>query len=406
MGKVKLSKKIRQEILDSNTGRDEALLCRYACRSYSGLRRYPETEKVPDIKNIRPSFFHDTDRIMHSMAYTRYIDKTQVFSLFENDHVTHRVLHVQFVSKIARVIGRALKLNEDLIEAIALGHDLGHVPYGHDGEKYLNGICEKYGNEYFCHNAQSVRSLSEIENKGRGLNLTLQVLDGILCHNGEIVDNKYEPDYKKTWEQFLEEYLNCHKVRDFSKGIRPMTMEGCVVRISDIIAYIGRDIEDAIRVNLIKRKDIPGEITKTIGNKNDEIINSLALDVINNSYDKGRIELSAGVYKALKDLLAFNYKNIYHHPFKTRENDKIEFMFNYLYERYLADIKGNSRETSITQWYLNPMGSDYRKVNSAHRIVIDYIAGMTDDFFNNEFKEYTIPKSFGFRIDEETPENH
>lgn len=404
MSKIKLAKNIQKEILNNIKSREDFLLSEYACKSSSGIRKNPELEKIPDVKNIRPAFFHDTDRIMHSMAYTRYIDKTQTFFLFENDHITHRVLHVQFVSKIARVIGRCLKLNEDLIEAIALGHDLGHVPYGHDGEKYLNNICKNSKEGYFCHNAQSVRFLSEIENKGKGLNLTLQVLDGILCHNGEIIDNKYTPDYDKTWDRFLDEYNNCRKIEGHSKKIRPMTLEGCVVRISDIIAYIGRDVEDAIRVNLIKRKDIPKEITSILGNTNDKLINSLALDVINNSYNKNYLELSADVYKALKDLLDFNYKNIYHNPFKTGENDKIEIMFKYLYEKYLSDLKSNNQETSVTQWFIDPMDKKYRDSNSMHQIVIDYISGMTDDFFNSEFKEYTIPKNFGFRINNQASE--
>ena len=251
---------------------------------------------------------------MHSLAYTRYIDKTQVFFLFENDHITHRVLHVQFVSKIARVIGRCLKLNEDLIEAISLGHDLGHVPYGHDGERYLNKIYYEKTQNFFNHNAQSVRFLMELENRGRGLNLTLQVLDGILCHNGEIVERIYEPDNSKNWDKFLEEYEKCWTIKDYSKKIRPMTLEGCLVRICDVIAYIGRDIEDAIVVKLIKRKDIPAEITSVLGNTNRSIIDTLVRDIIVNSYDKPYIMLSKDKFDALKLLLDFNYKNIYMNP--------------------------------------------------------------------------------------------
>ena len=187
---MKLKNDVFSKIILNNFSREKKILSKYACRSNKGKRRYPEREKIPDRENIRPIFFHDTDKIIHSLAYTRYIDKTQVFYLFEHDHITHRVLHVQFVSKIGRVIGRCLRLNEDLIEAISLGHDLGHVPYGHDGERVLNDLCIKHKIGFFCHNAQSVRFLMEIEDKGQGLNLSLQVLDGILAHNGEMLNKK------------------------------------------------------------------------------------------------------------------------------------------------------------------------------------------------------------------------
>lgn len=250
-----LDVKIAKNILANNLKREYKTFSKYACYSNSAIRF--ENDKIPDRMNIRQPFFHDTDKIIHSLAYTRYIDKTQVFYLFENDHITHRVLHVQLVSKIARVIGRALSLNEDLIDAISLGHDLGHVPYGHDGERKLDEILQKKTNEFFCHNAQSVRALQKIENKGSGLNLTLQVLDGILCHNGELMLKQYNPNYNKSKEEFLNEYDNCWKVENSSKKIISMTLEGCVMRIADVIAYIGRDLEDAITLGLIKRSDVP-----------------------------------------------------------------------------------------------------------------------------------------------------
>ena len=267
------------KIVINNVNRERWTLSKHACRSNRGRRNFPEREVTPDRKNVRPVFFHDTDRIIHSLAYSRYIDKTQVFYLFENDHVTHRVLHVQFVSKIARVIGRFLRLNEDLIEAIALGHDLGHVPYGHDGEKVLKTICNSEGIGTFCHNAQSVRFLTELENNGEGLNLSLQVLDGILCHNGELLSNEYSPHYDKNWEQFEEEYKECLLIEGYDKHIFPMTLEGCVVRVADVIAYVGRDIEDAVMVNLIRREDVPKAIADVFeGARNDKIINTLILD--------------------------------------------------------------------------------------------------------------------------------
>lgn len=163
------------------------------------------------------------------------------------------MVHVQLVSKIARTIGRALSLNEDLIEAAALGHDLGHVPFGHEGERILNKISLKHNEGYFNHNVQSVRELMDIENDGEGINLSIQTLDAILCHNGELEFKEYHPK-KKTTEEFLQDYENCYKIEGYTKTLIPNTLEGCVVRISDIIAYLGRDIEDAERLNLIKKK--------------------------------------------------------------------------------------------------------------------------------------------------------
>ena len=229
---------------------------------------------------------------MHSRAYSRYIDKTQVFCLFENDHITHRVLHVQLVSKIGRVIGRCLGLNEDLIEAIALGHDLGHVPYGHDGQQILDKLCSSSQIGHFCHNAQSARLAVELECKGKGLNLFLPVLDGILAHNGELPSKEYRPQYDKTWQTFEKEYDNCFQVEDYSKNLVPMTLEGCVTKVADIIAYIGRDIEDAITLRVIKRRDIPREITRILGSRNDKIINILVLDLVKNSYGKDHLVFS------------------------------------------------------------------------------------------------------------------
>ena len=219
-------------------------LSKYACEDSKAITLINEEN------DIRPRFFRDADRIIYSLSYTRYIDKTQVFTFTENDNVSKRIIHVQFVSKIARTIGRALGLNEDLIEAAALGHDLGHPPFGHCGEKALNKLSLENNEGVFAHNVQSVRTLMSLENNGNGRNISIQVLDAILCHNGELLEEKYSP-ISRTKEQFLEDYNNCYTSLEESKKLKPMTLEGCVVRISDVIAYIGRDVEDAIRVGII-----------------------------------------------------------------------------------------------------------------------------------------------------------
>ena len=393
---------LQQKIIAENHRREESFLSTYACPSRKGVRFAPEAEKLPDEENIRPVFFHDTDKIIHSLAYTRYIDKTQVFTLFENDHITHRVLHVQFVSKIARVIGRCLRLNEDLIEAIALGHDLGHTPYGHDGERILNRLCTEAEIGCFCHNAQSVRFLMEIEGGGKGLNLTLQVLDGILTHNGEIVNERLVPDSGKDWQQFFAEYEACFKDPAYSKQIYPMTLEGCAVRVADLIAYIGRDIEDAIVVGLIKRSDLPRSIVKRLGDSNDQIINALVLDVIKQSYDRNQIAFSPEIYQALVDLKEFNYEHIYFNPKIKTEEHKVERIFELLFNQYTEDIKANNLSSPVYRYHLQDMNDKYRQTTPTARIVADFIAGMTDDFFHQQFKESFFPRSFGLKI-EKTP---
>ena len=357
----------------------EKELSPYACKDSDAIRLVDEDNS----SDIRPNFYHDIDRIIHSMAYTRYLGKTQVFSFNENDHLSKRMVHVQLVSKIARTIGRALKLNEDLIEAMALGHDIGHTPLGHTGEYILNDISKEYTNTMFNHNIEGVRVFKDLEKDGKGLNLTIQTLDGIMCHNGEILNSKYEP-IKKTKEEFLKEYELCYTDKDVLRTLRPMTLEGCVVRISDVIGYIGRDIEDAINIKLISRDDVPDNIKKVLGTTNKDIVNTIILDIIKNSLDKPYIKLSDEVFKAIFDLKDFNYKYIYS---KANTKEQLEYYrngMNNMYTRYLNDIKNNNTDSEIFTVYINTMDENYFRNNTPERIVIDYIAGMTDEFFNTK----------------------
>lgn len=336
--------------------------------------------------DIRPEFTRDIDRIIHTLSYTRYIDKTQVFTYTDNDNVTKRIIHVQLVSKIARTIGRALKLNEDLIEAASLGHDLGHCPFGHVGEKYLNELSLKYDNSLFAHNVQSVRTLMTLENNGKGKNITYQVLDAILCHNGEFLSAKYYPK-KKTKEEFLKEYKQCYLDKETLKKLRPATLEGCIVRISDIIGYLGRDIEDAIMLGLITKEDIPKKITKILGNSNREIINNVILDIIKNSYNKNYIALSDEVFKALIELKNFNYEYIYNKANNQETLDNIKDMINLVFKTYLNDLEKENKDSNIYQIFLNNMSDKYLNSVNNVRKVIDYIAGMTDNFFIAEYNK-------------------
>ena len=355
-------------------------LSKYACKSSEAIRLNN------DVDDIRPSYFRDIDRIIHSLSYTRYADKTQVFSNNENDNISRRIIHVQLVSKIARTIGRALNLNEDLIEAISLGHDIGHVPFGHTGERILNEISLKHNAGYFNHNVQSVRTLMNLGKNGLGNNLSVQVLDGILCHNGEFICDEYYPK-NKSLNDFLDDYEKCYEENNYSQTLVPMTLEGCVVRISDVIGYIGRDIEDAINLGLLKKEDIPEDIKKVLGDSNKQIVNTIVLDVINNSYDKPYIKMSEEVLNALKLLKDFNYIHIYNKANTEEELVMYKKMFNNLFELYLKQLKNKETSEDIYRIFLNDMNDKYKQ-NTNERIVIDFIAGMTDDYFKNEYNKY------------------
>lgn len=370
------------EAIKNNFLAQEQTYSKYATKSSEAIR----FTEIND-NDIRTPFFRDVDRIIHAYSYTRYADKTQVYSYKNNDHISKRMTHVQLVSKVARTIGRGLGLNTDLIEAIALGHDIGHTPLGHTGEKILNEISLRELNEYFAHNIQSVRHYMYIENNGNGLNLTVQVLDGIMCHNGEILNNKYEP-VKKTKEEFLEQYKSAYKDLKTSNKNHPMTIEGCVVRISDIVGYIGRDIEDSINLGLFNRNDLPEEITKVLGNDNKDIINTIVKDIIDNSYNKPYITMSEEVFTAIGELKKFNSENIYSKSLTKEEIEYYRQGMNKIYNRYLSDITNSNKESIIYKLFLNTQSAKYKEETPIKRQVIDFIAGMTDDLFHKEIERY------------------
>ncbi len=350
------------------------MLSKYACKNEDAYRFQEEKED-----KYRTPFFRDIDRIIYSLSYMRYADKTQVFSYNENDHITKRMVHVQLVSKIARTIGRNLNLNEDLIEAASLGHDLGHVPFGHVGERILNEISLENNEGYFNHNIESVRVLMHLEQNGQGRNITLQVLDAIMCHNGELPQEEYHP-VPKTKEDFLKEYHNSYVDKEQNKKLRPMTLEGCVVRVSDIIAYIGKDIEDAIMLGVIKKEEVPENVTKVLGVTNRNIVNTFVSDIIENSKNKPYIKMSPEVYQALIELKKFNTENIYMKANSVSEVKEYETMFRTLFTKYKQDIENENKESEIYQMFLNDMIEEYLQETTIARKVIDFIAGMTDDY--------------------------
>ena len=368
------------EEVKNNMNRFEENLSPYACLNSEAIR-FTELND----NDIRTDYFRDIDRIIFSLSYSRYSDKTQVYSFTDNDHISKRMTHVQLVSKVARTIGRALNLNEDLIEAAALGHDLGHVPFGHAGESILNKISLENNEGYFNHNVQSVRNLMYLEKNGKGKNITVQVLDAILCHNGEFALKKYKPR-KKTKEEFLKEYNLTYTDPEMVKKLVPMTLEGCVVRISDIIAYIGRDIEDAIRLGVIDIDDIPKDITDILGVDNKVTICTLVNDIVLNSYGKDYLCMSDDVFNALVKLKQFNYEKIYYKAVTDERLKYYEKMFRVVFEKSLEAIKNKDYSSSIYKIYLHDMNKDYLENTTDERKVIDYIAGMTDDFFLKQYE--------------------
>lgn len=371
----------------------EALLSKKATRSAAATRRY--NKKAGD---IRAPFSRDADRIIHTRAYSRYIDKTQVFYQVENDHITHRVLHVQIVSKIARTIGRSLRLNEDLIEAIALGHDIGHAPYGHTGEDFLSGICKRKDIGRFGHNVQSVRFLQDIEDR----DLTLQVLDGILCHDGEASDGVVRPVPYDDWETFdrISE--------DFVSGSTasvpaPMTPEGCIVRFADTISYIGRDLEDAQEIGLAGGfSDLPAGIKEVLGQDNARVIDTLIRDLIRTCLDTGLdgLSYSPEVRDALAAFKAFNRDRIYENPSLSDEKKKIGYMYGVVFDSLLDDVDRAVKSSPVFAQFLDAtwINPDYRKRTTGPEWVRDFIAGMTDRYFNRTFREYTMPKRYNRKI--------
>ncbi|MBO5459975.1 MAG: HD domain-containing protein [Lachnospira sp.] len=358
----------------------------YAAKNMEAIRLYGK----PRYDIIRPDYSYDVDCIIHNPLYNRYADKTQVFSFYRNDDLTRRALHVQFVSKIAKTIGRALKLNLDLIEAISLGHDMGHTPFGHKGEEFLsecyqNGCMKRNGQKrYFNHNVHSARIFRYILNS----NLTMQTLSGIISHNGEKVCKEYTPSVLTDFDTFDELLEKCYIENDYHKRLRPSTLEGCVVRISDMIAYAGKDRQDLYRAKLITDKQFKKE--RLIGTNNRDIISNIVINIIKNSIESPSINMDREVFDDLKDLIAENYDIIYGNAeLNEPYYEVIKPLMEKLYDRLVEDVEKRNFKSPVFQHYLNDtiQGKCYREkprgriIASPDDIVTDFIASMTDDYF-------------------------
>lgn len=330
--------RIEQEKLEKN------ILSKYASFSYKSLGRDIKEKEC----DIRTCYQRDRDRILHSKAFRRLKHKTQVFISPEKDHYRTRLTHTLEVSQISRTISKALRLNEDLTEAIALGHDLGHTPFGHAGEYILNKI-SKNG---FTHYEHSLRIVEFLENFGKGLNLTKEVRDGILNHG-------------------------------ISKS--PSTLEGEVVRLSDKIAYINHDIDDSIRAKIFTEEDIPKKFVVVLGRSVRERLNNLVYDVIKNSMDKSKISMSCRVFETMMDLRKWMFENVYHNKFGNTEEEKAQGIIKSLYEYYNNNLDKLPKEHIA-------FIEDFKE--EKERVVCDYIAGMTDSYAIEQFNSIFIPKKW------------
>ena len=360
-----------------------------------GPRAYRDTDaqriKSENEDEMRTRFAVDRDRILYSGAYRRYHGKTQVFSFTNliDEEMTNRNLHIAYVSQISRTIGKYLGLNTELIEAIALGHDLGHAPFGHDGEKALSNSCVEHGIGHFHHNIESLHIVDHISRKGRGLNLSFPVRDGIISHDGEVHNTQLKPEQGKDEARIQSYILEKKAGRDFSW--MPATLEGCVVRITDTIAYIGQDIEDAIRYNILKREDMPKEVTDRLGNTNSQIIDTLIKSVIVNSYDQDWIAFDEESSYYLLELKKFNYKHIYTDDNVKKSNLIIYRTMGMLFNMYLEDIKKGNRSSKVFKHFLDHKVDAYREGFSPAEQVRDFIATMTDRYYNEEIKDHFLP---------------
>ena len=353
------------------------------------LRRDNERDKATI---IRPPFIRDIDKIMHCPFYNRYADKTQVLSFYKNDDITRRALHVQLVSRIARTIGKALNLNLDLIEAIALGHDIGHTPFGHAGEEFLDELYFEHTGRHFSHNIHSVRVLDKIF----PYNISLQTLNGIAAHDGEMELCEYHPKELDNFADFDKQIEACYKNKEnVRKLLAPATLEGCVMRISDIIAYLGKDRQDADRAKIIRNSDFEDS---TIGIYNAQIINNMIVNIVENSYGKDYIKMDEEHFEALKKAKSDNYALIYKQEPVGEAYKTVKPMMAELYEKLLDDLMSKNKSSPIFTHHIDYVNEAHYKrefpyeETEPNQIVVDYIASMTDDYFIDIYN-HLFPKS-------------
>ncbi len=353
----------------------------FACRDASAIRRDP-CERDRDTA-VRPAFVRDAEKVVHLPSYNRLAGKTQVFSFRANDDLCRRGLHVQLVARVARDIGRALGLNLDLIEAIALAHDIGHTPFGHAGERFLNDVFHARTGRWFFHNVQSVRVVDVLA----GRNVSLQTLDGALCHNGEFEQQAFETSGLAEFDTFDRVVASCWECGDETiSHLRPMTLEGCVVRVSDIIAYVGKDRQDAIRAGLCREDTFDDGLG---GGYNAWALAAFVSDVIEHSVGRDRIEMSAEGFAEMRRAKRENYEKIYGAGEVNGDfSHEVAELFGALYEHELEALAAGDESAAIFSHHVRPTerrlsyyGRSYDWESDPDQTVVDFISSMTDDYF-------------------------
>ncbi|MBD3392290.1 MAG: HD domain-containing protein [Chitinivibrionales bacterium] len=384
---MKTESDIRKYLLE-----EEERLSPFAKKSSESMGRRSPLSRDP----FRLEFARDETRILHSPPFRRLKHKTQVFLSPDNDHICTRMEHVLHVSSISSVIGRCLNLNIDLINAIAKAHDLGHAPFGHAGERCIDTLLKNEGvKQGFIHEIHGLRVVDKLTNYGAGLNLTYEVRDGIVTHCGEKFERRVAPDRGRDLLR-LEEIADhtCH----------PSTLEGCLVRMVDRIAYLGRDLEDGIKAGLVKKSDVPREIARDLGTENGKIIGRLVHDLIANSIDTDAIQLSKEVFQLMNRLKDFNYDRIYRHPDVEVKAQKATRILDVLFYEVMRILKAvrRGKDTRAMSSFVKDAPSmavlfdfikntNYTDATPHWRVAADYVAGMSDAFAQRTYAQLFLP---------------
>lgn len=368
----------------------DAAMCATAAHNAASAGRLRPMEPDP----FRTPYERDADRILHSLPFRRLRHKTQVFPSPVNDHICTRMEHVLHVASIAGTVSECLRLNTALTRAIALGHDLGHPPFGHAGETVLDEIARGCGLGGFTHERHSLRVVDSVAERGRGLNLTWEVRDGITCHCGESGEAVVRPDRTRHGGDLYELP---------PRSAAPATLEGACVRIADRVAYLGRDLEDAILAGLISRSDIPASVKKVLGDTNGQIIGSLVADIVRSSEGADQIAMSGKVADAAEKLRAFNTERIYRHPEVSRREALARDVLRRLFDEILPAVERAlsypddrpERASRPVDWWVGRYvrGVDYSPGTPPALVAVDYLAGMTDGFALDLYRECFLPTS-------------
>lgn len=378
----------------------EALLSPYATRDSQAIYEHGNGSRGPqdeDAALVRPPFVRDVDRVLNNAFYNRCMDKTQVFPFYQNDDLTRRSFHLQLVSRISRKVAAALRLNVALTEAIALAHDMGHTPFGHGGERMLNDLYRKHAGRCFNHNVHGVRLLRDVAT----CNLSLQTYNGILCHCGEKAFDRYLPEPCESFDALSQMMEHCYLTPGASQDLHPSTLEGCVVRICDILAYLGKDRQDALTIDVLTPETYraTGELA---GEVNAEIIQNVTANIIKNSIGRDYLAMDGEVFESMVRIKDDNMANIYSSPQAHEQLEvNIRPMMEQLYERFREDVKAGDESSYIFRHHINSwvmqFNEGYVSRWSADDIVVDYIASMTDDYFidlfNFLYPDQAVPRS-------------